>query len=91
MIKPTVGRVVWFQPGHIAEVPDKEQPFAALIAYVWSDRMINVAAFDSNGKPVAATSVALLQDDDPVPQNGHYAQWMPYQVGQAKAVEPKTA
>jgi hypothetical protein len=26
-----------------------------------------------------------LQDDDPIPQCGHYAQWMPYQVGQAKA------
>jgi len=86
MIKPTIGRVVWFQPGHTTEAPDKAQPFAALIAYVWSDRMVNLAAFDPNGVPVSATSVALLQDDDPVPQCGHYAQWMPYQVGQAKAV-----
>lgn len=87
MIRPSIGRVVWFQPGHTADAPDAVQPFAALIAYVWNDRMVNLAAFDSNGQPVKATSVALLQDDDPIPQTGRYAQWMPYQVGQAKKNE----
>lgn len=85
MIKPSIGRVVLFQPSHVAGAPDAVQPYAALITYVWSDRMINVAAFTPGGTPLAATSVALLQDDDVIPQCGHYAQWMPYQIGQAKA------
>lgn len=84
MIKPTIGRVVWFQPAHMLGAPDKDQPYAASIAYVHGDRCINVGGFDANGTPFAACSVCLVQDDDAIPQAGYYAQWMPYQVGQAK-------
>lgn len=87
MIHPSIGRVVWFQPSHMGGAPDAVQPYAALITYVWSDRMVNVAAFRPDGTQLAATSVTLLQDDDPIPQTGHYAQWMPHQVGQAKKNE----
>jgi hypothetical protein len=86
MIKPTVGRVVWFYPqGHQRH----EQPWAALIAHVWSDTCVNLAIFNANGKPLQdpPTSVLLVQGDNEVPSGGLYCTWMPYQVGQAQKVE----
>jgi len=53
-----------------------------LIAFVHGDRLINVAGFDRHGLPFALTELRLLQDDDPI-SDGSYAQWMPYQMGQA--------
>ena len=84
MIVPTIGRVIWFQPAHAADQSDLAQPQAAFITYVHNDRCINVGGFDANGRPTAATSVLLLQDDDKAPTTGNYAQWMPYQVAVAK-------
>lgn len=94
MIKPTVGRVVWFTPG--ATLPadflliDPEQPCNAHIAYVWNDRLVNLTVSDHYGKTFNFTSVRLLQDDDAtsglpgfLPEFGYFAEWMPYQVGQA--------
>lgn len=83
MISPTIGRVVWFQPSKPAEQPLRDQPYTALVTYVWSDTMVNLAVFDQNGSPFAATSVKLLQDEDASPENGHFAEWMPFQKGQA--------
>ena len=82
MIKPTVGRVVWLR----RPVDNTTgQPEAALITYVHSDTCINVAGWNCNGTPISATSVILVQDDAPLPEGygGHYAEWMPYQKGQA--------
>ena len=87
MISPSIGRVVWFYPARADGEPTQTQPFSASVAYVWSDRMINIGYFDQNGVAHSATSVTLLQDDDVPPANGYYAQWMPYQVGQAKKNE----
>lgn len=84
MIKPTIGRVVWFYPSDFTE---GGQPQAALIAFVHSDNCINLAAHDVNGNGYGATSVPLVQDGELVPENGYYAKWMPYQVGQAKKNE----
>ena len=94
MIKPTIGRVVWFTPSnHNDPRGDVKQPMVALIAYVWSDRLVNLAAFDQNGAHFgAATAVPLLQDDDEVPlRRGYFAQWMPYQMGQAAKTEQAEA
>ena len=84
MIKPTIGRVVWFYP---AGTHSDSQPNAALVAYVHSDTMINVGGFDHNGMPFSTTSVPLLQDDAPIPAVGCWATWMPYQKGQAAKTE----
>lgn len=86
MIKPTVGRVVWFYP---AGVSHESQPQAAFIAYVHSDTMINVGGFDHNGEPFGETSVLLLQDEGSYgnPGGGPWACWMPYQKGQAAKTE----
>lgn len=86
MIKPTIGRRVWFYPnGAISGfTASPDQPCDAGIAYVWTDRMVNLSVADHNGVVMGRTSVPLLQDDDPVPASGAYCTWMPYQVGQAK-------
>lgn len=87
MIKPSIGRVVWFQPAKAEDQPKLDQPYAALIAYVWNDRMVNLAYFNENGEHRNATSVMLLQDEDPIPVTGYYAEWMPFQKGQAQKTE----
>lgn len=87
MIKPTIGRVVWFQPSRSPDMPPLAQPFAALIAYVHSGTCINVAAFDQNGAHIAACSVKLLQEGEAPPETGYYAEWAPLQKGQAKLQE----
>lgn len=86
MIKPTVGRVVWYYPSGASR---ESQPYAAFIAYVHSDTMINVGGFNSQGTSFGDTSVLLLQDPDSYgnPGGGAWAKWMPYQHGQAAKTE----
>lgn len=84
MIKPTVGRVVWFY----VYVPGQghKGPLAAHVCHVWSDTMINLMVIMENGIPRGQTSVHLRQEDTPVPASD-YAEWMPYQKGQATKTE----
>lgn len=98
VITPTVGRKVWFRPngtsqlqrvgtteytlGHPSIIPG--QPLDATVVYVWNDRLVNLAVLDHCGNPFAATSVPMLQPGDPAPALGFYAEWMPYQQGQAR-------
>lgn len=93
MIKPTVGRKVWYRPSadDIAgttgmEVNGKE-PLDATVVAVWGDRLVNLAIFDIYAKVHERRSVTLVQEGDDVPEGGRYAEWMPYQVGQAKKAE----
>lgn len=81
MIRPTIGRVVWF-----FQSPTFPEPRAAIICYVHSDSMVNLVTFDANGNPVPATSVPLVQDMEPHPE-GFRCEWMPYQKGQAAKTE----
>lgn len=88
MITPSIGRVVWFHPANGDEsIVFRDQPLAAIVTYVWSDRMVNLAVFDANGLHSAHTSVNLLQDNDVAPEYGRYAEWMPFQKGQAMKTE----
>lgn len=92
MITPTVGRKVWYRPTEY----DKSgpggmqaygaQPCDATVVFVHGDRMVNLLVVDHNGNTHKRTSVTLMQDGDPQPQSA-YAEWMPYQVGQAKKAE----
>ena len=81
MIKPTIGRVLWYYTN-----PPLDQPYAVLVAYVWNDTMVNVGGFDANGKPFAETSVLLWDGEGPTPQQDHCT-WMPFQKGQAAKTE----
>lgn len=89
MIVPTVGRVVWFTPEteFSGAYHDQTQSLAAIVTYVWNERMVNLAVFDQNGVAHSRTSVELIQDDGSKPVGGHYCEWMPYQKGQAAKTE----
>jgi len=78
MIKPTIGRVVWYHP-------DKphNQPWTALVVYVHSDNYVNLVVFDEYGLSKSKLTVPLIQEGDEKPE-GFYCEWMPYQIGQAK-------
>jgi hypothetical protein len=86
MIKPTIGRVVWFHPGSGDMHFPPSGPFAALVVWVHSDELINVVAFNGNGVSAGRTSVKLIQEGQPAP-SGPYCEWMPYQKGQAAKTE----
>lgn len=99
MIRPTVGRVVLFHPALSDELKYKGQPLAALIAYVHSDTLVNLAVFDHTGRSHGRTSIRLMQDgdelgpigDDTLEPESAFAFWMPYQKGQAAKTEDVTA
>jgi hypothetical protein len=83
MIPPTIGRVIL--------VHSRQQgatgPWPCLVTKVYGDRYINAAGFNEWGTAVSYASLQLLQDNDPVPEVGPYAEWMPYQKGQAAKTE----
>jgi hypothetical protein len=85
MIKPTIGRVVWYwQPSTVPLA----QPQAALIAWVHSDTLVNLAAFWADGEAYGVKNVPLYQGDGDRP-GGEFCEWMPYQIGQAaKELQP---
>lgn len=92
IIEPTVGRKVWYRPseddkagrGDTAIETVNDQPVDATVVAVWSPRLVNLAIFDAVGGHHMRRSVTMVQPGDVLPANGHYCEWMPYQVGQAK-------
>lgn len=92
MIKPTIGRRLWFWPNGVTSLSngaplsiiDKSVPLDAGVVFVWNDRMLNLDVTDHYGNHHQATSVPLLQDDDERPTVGAYATWMDYQKQVAK-------
>lgn len=88
MIEPTIGRIVWFHPH--PDAPNQKlsgQPHAAKIAHVNADGTINLGCLNSLGLPYAATNVRLIQEGQVAPIAAAYAEWMPYQKGQAAKTE----
>jgi hypothetical protein len=87
-ILPTVGRVLYFQPGPDDRVVRyDEQPMRADIIYVHGPDNVKLHVIDHAGNHFTLASVPLVQDGDERPTCG-YAYWMPYQVGQAKVATP---
>jgi hypothetical protein len=84
MIAPTIGRIVWYHPLPSAPYPKvDDQPHAAIIAFVKNNTTVNLTVSAWSGDTYAARHVRLLQDDEPAPADEPYAEWMPYQRGQA--------
>lgn len=93
IIKPSIGRVVWYWPTQSEKTgagvdlslvfASNDQPLAATVAYVHSDKMVNLSVVDANGRQYSRTSVSLIQEGDIRPENGGFAEWMPYQINQA--------
>lgn len=86
-IPPVPGRIVWIRDRSFSI--DRGSPEAATIVYVWNDRLINVVGHDANGAPFTLHSVKLVQPGDEHPHafGSPYAEWMPYQKGQAAKTE----
>lgn len=93
VIKPTVGRRVWFRPSaaFLASNPiltqfNPEQPMDAGIVYVHHDHMVNLIVTDHVGKTMAVPSVPLLAGQYVAGEDADVyccCEWMPYQKGQA--------
>ena len=90
VVTPTPGRVVWFYPFRDDEIPDyMGTPLAAIVAYMWNDRLVNLMVIDLDGMPVSRRKILFLQEGDAVPGNSH-ACWMPYQIKQARKARNET-
>jgi len=81
MMKPTVGRVVYYNEG------TKEEPkvAASIISYVWKDDRVNLMVIDVNGKTYGKTNVVRGEE-------GGQWDWMPYQKANAtnsQSAEPR--
>jgi hypothetical protein len=96
-IKPSVGRVVLYWPSANDRevgmvVMDSTQPFSASVAFVHSDRMVNLTVSDHRGGVYIREGIQLVQndgDDKPLMEGQAHAEWMPYQQAQAaKHAEP---
>jgi hypothetical protein len=101
MIKPTIGRKLWFwetreqfeagqalQHDHCNSISVVDQPKDATVVAVWNETLVNLYVVDHDGAGHAETSVVLVQEGDLVPET-RFATWMPFQVGQAR--QQKTA
>ncbi len=85
VISPTVGRVVWYFPDRNDRIiRNGDQPLAAMIACVCTDKFVHLGVLDANGHSENRTGVPLIQDGETRPVSMGYCTWMPYQVGQAK-------
>jgi hypothetical protein len=83
VIKPTVGRVVWYW---LAKASPQRQPLAAIVASVKSDTLVNLSVIDAEGNQRGEIDVPLIQDGHERPST-HFCEWMPYQKGQAAKTE----
>lgn len=93
MIKPTIGRRVWYWPSDydlgldkmnppsVIEVDDRSQPCDAGVTYVHHEHLVNLTVADHNGNMHKRSSVFLLQDGNERPscRTTAFAEWMPYQ------------
>lgn len=87
VITPTPGRIVWYWPAPNDGIPAvNKQPLAGIVASVHDDRRINLSVIDAYGNHHSRSNVLLLQDGD-MPGPGSFAEWMPYQKGQAAKTE----
>lgn len=97
MIPPTVGCIVLFRPNVDLDNPEQVRNFlshhpsfaladvcSAQIAAVNSDGTINLSVLDATAVPHPIQGVSLVSDDEsPDKGEGFYAEWVPYQKGEA--------
>jgi hypothetical protein len=82
MIKPTIGRKVWYMPSltERLDVIDRSVPLDATVVYVWNDREVNLSVIDHRGQIWPRHVVILLQDNDMAPIDRGYAMLEPGQT-----------
>ena len=91
IIKPTIGRKLWYWP----EPDDRRimacidgQPLDATVVYVHNDSMVTLTINDHHGFSHPKTAVHLYHGDTNRPTLGRFCEWMPFQVGQAARDTP---
>ena len=65
------------------------EPWAAIVIKVWSDHLVNLVVLRPDGM-VAIEANTLIKQDPNAPMQDNirkYAEWMPYQQGQAAKSE----
>ncbi len=95
IIKPTVGRLVHvYIDGYYALNYQPElaidTPLAAVITRVLGDRQVNLTVFNHDGKTYPLQDVCLVNGGK-VPNGQNYADWMPFQKGQAARTDAAEA
>lgn len=91
MIKPTVGRVVWYYGGKDFFKPPY-QPLAAIVCFVETDDLLNLTVFGSKGECFPRERIRLVQDvekaaaTDNLPDS-EFCTWMPFQKAQPAIAE----
>lgn len=88
-IVPTVGRMILFHPPRNSTKHGFEPNAicAATIAKVLPDGRLNLGVLDGNGVNHSMTEVPLIQEGEPQPENGYWAEWMAFQRHQAAEIE----
>lgn len=82
IITPTPGRVVLFWPrrnDNVAKLPN--QPLAAIVAGIdpLKPGKVNLTVFDAKGGTHGYEDIVLIQDGDPRPPDGDFAEWSEHQ------------
>jgi hypothetical protein len=85
IIKPTIGRQVWFW--RKGSDPKVHQAEAATVVFVHGDSMVTLQVLDHMGVARSEFEVSLRQPPDPVWETTPFAEWMPFQKGQAAKTE----
>lgn len=87
MIKPSVGRIIWYNPAPNEPIYSERQVLAAIIAGVNFTGTINIAVFAADGSGPHARQDVPIFDGESAPIPAACCVWMPYQKGQAAKTE----
>lgn len=88
MIKPTIGRKLWYKPTEAEQEAficlNAQMPFDATVIYVHFDDNVNLRITDHHGNTFSREDVYVCTHEGEEAEEGQ-AYWMPYQHQQAKA------
>jgi hypothetical protein len=87
MIKPTVGRIVWY---HWSPEAKDNVPIAAIITGVVDDATVHLCLFQPTRAPMPVAEVRLIQEGEKPPLNVPHCEWMPYQKAVAAGKQEPT-
>jgi hypothetical protein len=82
MMKPTIGRKVWYWPFPHERAFGTDQPFDATVCFVRGDRAIDVAINNEFGNAIHGRPCTLVAPGETAAPGE--CSWMPYQIGQAQ-------
>jgi hypothetical protein len=84
MIRPTVGRVLWYHPSENDPAPIfRGEVLAAIVTRVVTEKRVNLTVFRADGVTYGRDAVRLCQEDEERPR-APFCEWMPYQKAVAK-------